>query len=281
MEGATSGEFIWTGKLLVHGNEAKMLDNIHLRELLLVSNNLTPDNVGDSMMRAVVLKAAIADPVGKARADQIIERIRAYARSADIGWTIFQQPIELKKKLTEVNIWQLIGVAGTLFDLNYCFERIEEASILTFENSAPVRFYLNGIFHYATALFLLDAKRNFEKGLPRPGTIIKALHPMGLGELLNPIYQVFDRPLGETMSYGDTILRNRNRQFVHGSFSPENIKDLVKDTDIFNENQRLRFVEYHRDLNDRVIMLRLQLTSILTRQDIDMTEFSPSKIYHL
>ncbi len=259
----------------------EMLDNIHLRELLLVSNNLTQNNIGDSMMRAIVLKAVMADPVDKARADQIVERIRAYARSADIGWMIFQQPIELRQTLTDLNIWQLIGVVGTLFDLNYCFERIEEASVLTFENSAPVRFYLNGIFHYATALFLLDAKKNFEKGLPRPGTIIKVLHPIGLSELLDPIYQVFDRPLGETNSYGDTILRNRNRQFVHGSFSPENIQGLVKDTNIFDKSQQLRFVEYHRDLNDRVIMLRLQLTSILSRQEIDLADFSPSKIYHL
>lgn len=258
-----------------------MLDDLHLQELLQVSNSLAHDNIGDSMMRAIVLKAVIGNPISKMRADEIMERIRAYARSAEIGWTIFQQPIELKQKLTDLNVWQLLGIVGTLFDLSYCFERIEEASIFTFENSAPVRFYLNGIFHYVTALFLLDTKRNLEKGLPRPGTIIKVLHPLGLGQLLDPVYQIFDRPLGDRNSYGDTILRNRNKHFVHGSFSPENIRDLVKDTNIFDENQRLRFVEYHRDLNDRVIILRLQLTSILSRQEIDMAHFSPFKIYHL
>ena len=258
-----------------------MLDDTHLKQLLLVSNNLTHDNIGDSMMRAIVLKAIMLDPVNKAKADEMVEKIRAYARSAEIGWKIFEQPIELKQKLTDLNIWQLIGIIGTLLDLNYCFERIEEAVILTFENSAPVRLFLNGIFHYVTALFLLDTKDNLKKGLPRPGNVIRVLHPLGLSELLDPIYQVFDRPLGERNSYGDTILRNRNRQFVHGSFSPENIRDLVKDTKIFDENQRLRFVQYHRDLNDRVIMLRLQLISILSHQEIDITDFSPSKIYHL
>ncbi len=209
-----------------------MLDDTHLKQLLLVSNTLTHDNIGDSMMRAIVLKAAMLDPVNMATADKMVEKVRAYARSADIGWKIFEQPIELRQRLTDLNTWQFIGIVGTLLDLNYCFERIEEAALLTFENSAPVRFFLNGIFHYVTALFLLDKKRNLEKGLPRAGTVIKVLHPIGLSKLLDPIYQVFDRPLGESNNYGDTILKNRNRQFVHGSFSPENIRNLVKDTNI-------------------------------------------------
>lgn len=258
-----------------------MLDDTHLRELVLVSNNLSHDNIGDAMVHAIILKAAMLAPMNQMRADETMEKIRAYARSADIGWQIFEQPIELPKKLIEVNIWQLIGVVSTLFDLNYCFERIEEAAIWTFENSAPVRFYLNGIFHYVTALFLLDKRDNLRNGFLRGGTIIKVLHPIGLGNLLDPIYQVFDRPMGESTTYGDTILRNRNKQFVHGSFSPENIRGLVKDTNIFDERQKIRFVQYHRDLNDRLIVLRLQLLSVLSRQEIDTVEFSPSKIYHL
>ena len=258
-----------------------MLDDTHLKELLIVSNSLTQDNVGDAMIRAMILKAAMLNPLNQARAHEIMEKIRIYARSAEIGWKAFEQPIMLHKKLTGENIWQLIGVVGALFDLNYCFERIEEAGILTFENSAPVRFYVNGIFHYATALFLLDKKDNLDLGFPRAGTIIRVLHPIGMDSLLDPVYQVFDRPFGETKSYGDTILRNRNRQFVHGSFSPKNIRSLVKDTNIFDEGQRRRFVQYHRDLYDRLIVLRLQVISILSRQEFNPAEFSPSKLYDL
>ena len=141
------------------------------------------------------------------------------------------------------------------------FERIEEASFFTFENSAPVRFYINGIFHYISTLFLLDYKRNRKNKLPHPGTVIKVLHPLGLTQLLEPIYQVLDRPFGEDFSYGQTILENRNKQFVHGSFSPENIQDLVDDSRIFDGTQRERFIQNHWDLYDRLILLRLRLLS--------------------
>ena len=258
-----------------------MLDDTHLMELQLVSSGLSNDNVGDAMQRAMLLKATLVSPVNQVKADEIIETIRHYARSADIGWRVFEQQIELPKKLTEENIWQLIGIMGALFDLNYCFERIEEARIFTFENSAPVRFYWNGIFHYITALFLLDKIDNLKMGLPHAGTVIKVLHPIGLGTLLDPLYQVFDRSFGVTKSYGDTILRNRNRQFVHGSFSPKNVRSLVKDTNIFDESQRLRFMQFHKDLYDRLIVFRLQIISILSRHVINPSDFSPSKIFRL
>ncbi len=258
-----------------------MFDEVHLRELYKISNNLTRENIGDSMAHAVVFRSLIVDPRNKDIADRMMNVIRAFARDVDIvGWVIFEEPIELKHELTEINIWQLIGIVGVLMDLNYCFERIEEAAIFTFENSTPVRFYINGIFHYVTALFLLDKGKNLEKGLPRPGTVIKVLHPIGLSDLLDPIYEIFERPLGEENSYGETIRKNRNRQFVHGSFSPENIRDLVRDTNIFDERQKLRFLQCHYDLNDQLIILRLKLLSILNHQEIDMADFSPSRIYH-
>ena len=133
-----------------------MLDNIHLQDLTQVSSALTHDNIGDSLLRAIVVKAAIVDPANLTISDRILEKIRSFARSADIGWKIFDQPIMPTRKLSDVQVWQLIGIVGTLMEINYCFERIEEASYFTFENSAPVRFYVNGIFHYVSALFLLD-----------------------------------------------------------------------------------------------------------------------------
>ncbi len=233
------------------------------------------------MIRASQIGSIIADPVIKARADMVLDRIRNFAREADIGWKIFEYPIEPDIKLTEMQTWQLMAIVGTLLEFNYAFERVEEASLFTFENSAPVRYYVNGIFHYLTALFLLDAKDNQKRGFSRPGNIIKVLQPMGLGHLLNPIYQVFDRPFGEEMSYGGTVLSIRNKGFVHGSFSPENIRKTVKDSNIFNEAQRIRFIQSHWDLFDHLIVLRLQLISVLTLANITFDNFSPSKLYHL
>jgi len=258
-----------------------MFDDSHLNDLMQISNSLSRDNVGDSMLRASQIGSIIDDPVIKARADTLLDKIRDFARGADIGWKIFENPIAPHIKLTEMQTWQLMALVGTLLEVNYAFERVEEASFFTFENSAPVRYYVNGIFHYLTALFLLDAKDSQKKGFSRPGTVIKVMQPMGLRHLLNPIYQVFDRPFGQTKTYGETVLLIRNKGFVHGSFSPENIRNAVKDSNIFDETQRLRFVQNHWDLFDRLIIFRLQLISILTFANATLDDFSPSKLYHL
>ena len=258
-----------------------MLDDAHLNDLLKISNSLSRDNIGDAMLRASLINSITVDSAIKIRADETLNKIRNFARDADIGWKIFENPIIPDVTLTDIQTWQIIAIVGTLLELNYSFERVEEASMFTFENSAPVRFYVNGIFHYLATLFLLDAKDNQKKGFSRPGTLIKALQPIGLGDLLNPIYQVFDRLFGVEMTYGQTILSIRNTGFVHGSFSPENIKKTVIDSHIFNELQRIRFVQNHWILFDRLIILRLQLISILTLMSISLDDFSPSKLYHL
>jgi hypothetical protein len=258
-----------------------MFDDAHVSDLLQISNSISRDNIGDAMFRASLMRSIIVDPATKIKAEEILNRIRNFAREADIGWKIFENPILPNITLTEMQTWQIMAIVGTLLELNYSFERVEEASMFTFENSAPVRFYVNGIFHYLATLFLLDAKDNQKRGFPRPGTLIKVLKPIGLGNLLNPIYQVLDRLFGAEMTYGQTILSIRNKGFVHGSFSPENIKKTVIDSHIFNELQRIRFVQNHWDLFDRLIILRLQLISILTLMSISLDDFSPSKLYHL
>jgi hypothetical protein len=255
-------------------------DNVHLKELIAISNSMNRDTIGHRMTRAMALRCLILHPAMQIRADEIMERIRGFTRTADVGWKIFEEPIMPSISLTEVQIWQLMGIVGTLLEFNYCFERVEEASFFTFENSAPVRFYVNAIFHYLTALFLLDTTHNKKKNLPRPGTVIKALHPMGLSHLLEPVYQVFERPFGDELSYGETILSIRNKGFVHGSFSPENIQRQVRDSRIFDETQKIRFIQNHWDLFDRLILLRLQLISILTYANVNLTTFTPSRLYH-
>jgi hypothetical protein len=128
-------------------------------------------------------------------------------------------------------------------------------------------------------MFLLDYKDSKKKGLPRPGTLIKVLHPLGLGDLLNPIYKVLDRSFEKKFSYGQTILKLRNKHFVHGSFSPESIKDLVVDSSIFDPKQRDVFVTYHLDLYSRLAILRLQIISILNNSGVDLEKISPNEIY--
>ena len=256
-----------------------MLDDINLNKLLQIASIVNQDNVGDSMVHSIVLRNTILNSRAINQADKILGKIRDFSRDADIGWVIFEKPILPESNLDEIQIMQFLGIIGTLLELNYCFERVEESVFFTFENSAPVRFYVNGIFHYLTALFLLDTKKNRRKKLPSPGTIVKVLHPIGLSELLDPIYQVFDRPFGEEKTYGETVLSIRNRHFVHGSFSPGNIRSLVKDSNIFNQGQRVEFLQNHWDLSDKLIVLRLQLISILTHLNVNLDDISSSKIY--
>jgi hypothetical protein len=61
-----------------------MFDEVHLRELYKVSNNLTRENVGDSMVHAVAFRSLIVDPRNKDIADRMMNVIRAFARDADI-----------------------------------------------------------------------------------------------------------------------------------------------------------------------------------------------------
>jgi hypothetical protein len=258
-----------------------MFDDINLETLNQIATNMNHENIGDSMERGIALQAAITEPLSKAESERCMVIIRKYARDADIGWPIFLVPIKLEVDLSDNQVLQLMGLSGTLLELNYCFERIEEATLFTFPNSAPVRFYVNGLFHYISALFLIDRMDKRHKHLPYPGTVINVLHPIGLSRLLDPVYVVLDRPFGQETSYGGTILKNRNKQFVHGTFSPENIQGLVKDTNIFDEPQKARFMQNHWDLLDRLIVLRLQVISILTQQKINPADFSPDKIYNL
>jgi len=263
------------------GETVNMLDNVNLREIKKISNSLTKDNIGDSLERAIVLQAAILNPSVRSEAIRELDKIRVFARQADYGWKSFNNPICSNCKLSEKQAWQLVTLVGTLHELLYCFDRVEETTFFTFANSTPVRFYVNGIFHYVSALFLLDWKKNKAKKLPHPGTVIKVLYPIGLSNLLDPIYEILDRRFGKELSYGETIRKNRNNHFVHGSFSPENIQDLVKDSNIFTESQKLRFLQNHWDLYDRLVILRLQIISLLTIQKVDFENFSPEKLYSL
>lgn len=258
-----------------------MFDASHLTELSKILNTINKDNVGDAMVRASLIRSLIADTNIRIKADQTLDSIRSFARSADIGWKIFKTPIDLEIPLSETSAWQIIAMVGTLMELYYCFERVEEASIFTFENSSPVRFYINGIFHYLASLFLLDMKDNKKNGFQYPGTLVKALQPLGLLDLLVPIYKIFDRQFGEKLTYGETILAIRNKQFVHGSFSPDNVRKIVKDSHIFNDIQRARFINNHWDLFDQLVILRLKLLSILTYSNINIEDFSPTRLFHL
>ena len=107
-------------------------------------------------------------------------------RNAEIGGMVFSSPPIISRDISDDEARQFIAIIGSLQEIIYCFERVDEASAQTFPYAAPVRFYVNSIFHYVSALFLLDYKKNKKLGFPRPGTVIKVLHPLELKILLDP-----------------------------------------------------------------------------------------------
>ena len=103
-----------------------MLDNSHLHELMQISDNLTHDNIGDSMMQAIVIKAAIGNPEILITSDRLLEKLRSFARGADIGWKIFKQPIMPAQELSDIQVQQLNGIVGTLVEINYCSKELKK-----------------------------------------------------------------------------------------------------------------------------------------------------------
>ena len=241
--------------------------------------NVNQDNIGDYLEIALMIQSLIINPFAGIKSEEYLDQIKKYAGQSDIGWRNFQEPILPIIQLSQLNIWQIYSIISSLQELSYCFERIEEAALLTWDRSAPVRFYVNGIFHYISSLFLLGWKDNEEQGLPYPGTVIKVLHPLGLSQLLSNVYEILNRKFGDQYSYGDTIRLIRNRHFVHGKFSPNDIAKVVQDGEIYDELQSTKFANYHREISNQIVLLKLRLISIVSILNIDVNIDLIKKIY--
>ncbi len=244
-----------------------------LRQLQSLANTSNSDNIGDALVKAIVISSAFADPAKLDDAEIYLSKLRDIARKADVGWRVFKTPPKTSHPITDSEAAQLILINFRLHELIYCYERVEEASALTWARSTPVRFYVNSIFHYISTFFLLDLKRNQKAGLPYPGTVIKVFHPLGCDDLLNPIYQILDTSFGTT-TFRETIRRVRNSQFVHGTFSPNDIKKLVKETRIHEIKQQLLFNSLQWRLFHQIVVLRLKIIALLTDANIDPSTFS-------
>jgi len=95
---------------------------------------------------------------------------------------------------------------------------------------------------------------------------------MGLSELLLPIKHILDSPFGGGISLGETIRRIRNKFLVHGTFSPSDISNVVKQTHLQDVGQRLRLTNLIWDLFNQVFILKLQLLSMLTAGNVNISE---------
>lgn len=240
-----------------------------LAEILELTYSITPDNIGDVYVKAANLYARISSENNRELGEDYVSKIRSLARKADVGWKLFGVPPKPSNKLSEEEYIQIATLISNLHGFCYGVERLDEASFVTGPNSPPVRFYINSLYHYISALFLLDREDN-EMG----GTVYKTLVPMGLSKLLTPIRHILDLPMGDGISFGETIRRIRNKFLVHGTFSPSDIANVVKQTHLREMDQRLRLTNLIWNLFNQVFILKLQLLSLLTSADVNINEMA-------
>jgi len=234
---------------------------------LLEQSRTTP--IGDSLAAAIAIFEQIEDPMVRRIAEEAMRGLRAIASRAQPGDLLFHNPPKLARDLTDMEFLQLARIDVSVHELCYCCEMIQTAANVTWEGSSPVRFYLNGLYHYVSSLFLVDTSKPTHKGLPMGGTVIRAVFPMGLADILEPIKTILDEPLGE-ITFGETILNLRHSDLVHGDFSPERIEYLIKQTQIRDPNQQERFAHLIWLLFHRLVMLHLKLMALIAADGKDI-----------
>ena len=230
----------------------------------------TPDNLGDILEKALEIRQNIGNETALKISELPLSKLRTFASRAEYGWKLFQDPIIPGKSLEDNEILQLTGIEYALHELCYCCERLDEASFLTWGGSSPTRFYLNGIYHYVSSMFLIDTSKETHRNLLMGGTVIRAIHPMGLSILLDPINEILQRDFGDTNSFGDSILKLRHSQLVHGDFSPNKYEYLVTDTHMRDPQQKEIFAQFVWDLFHELLLFDLNILALLTRLDPNM-----------
>jgi len=234
-----------------------------VHEIFWLGLSATRDNVGDIYERAIDLYGQIPSPHERQVAEYYITKIRSMAREADIGWRLFACPPMPAHSLTEEEQIQIITIVATLRSFCYGVERLDEASFVTGPDSTPVRFYINSLYHYIAALYLLDRNND-----PIGGTVYKTLHPMGLASLLDPIAEVLAKPMNG-MSFGETVRKIRNDFLVHGRFSPDDIATVVARTRMRDLSQVIRLADLIWELFNQSFILKLKLIALLTQAGTD------------
>jgi hypothetical protein len=240
-------------------------DDELLRQIYALATAVNSDNVGDAYAQAVALQQQIKGASNVHRAEQLIAQIRAIARDAEIGWKVFTVPPTAPRPLTEDEQLQLVTLIATLHTFCYGAERIDEASAATWPGSTPVRFYINSLYHYIAALYLLE-----RGGDPIGGMVFKALAPMGLSALLDPVKAVLEKPMEGGVNFGETIRQLRNGFLVHGTFSPDDVASVVNTTKLRNTTQVMRLTSLIWELFNQSFILELQLIALLSASGTDI-----------
>ena len=197
-------------------------------------------------------------------AEVSVKEMRGIIASSTNGTDLFSKPIVPTVELSDTEVLQFVFLEKALHEFCYCCEQLKIATELTYSGSTSSRFYLNSIYYYVSTLFLINIRENKANGLSMGGTVITALEPLKLSNMLNPIKKILEKPLGNQWCFGEVIRRLRNKSLVHGDFSLNQLESMVVETKIRELAEHLKFQDYIWELFHQVIILDLRIVSILT-----------------
>lgn len=246
-----------------------MSDDDRVKEVLFLALSATANNVGDVYVRVVDIYTHILSAEKQQLAEYYIAQVRSLARQAEIGWKLFANPPHSPCPLSDAEQIQLITIIATLNSFSYGVERLDESSFVIGPDSTPVRFYINSLYHFIAALYLLDKDND-----PMGGMVYKTLHPMGFDDLLAPVRDVLNKSMDAGVTFGETIRRIRNDFLVHGTFSPADISAVVRVTKLHDRTQILRLTNLIWELFNQSFILKLKLIGILTASGVDPYELA-------
>lgn len=230
------------------------------------------NNLADILEESLQDYLKITDLELSTIAEEALSGLRFMASGADFGWRLSVNPLMPDRSLSDIEILQLVGIERALNEMSYGFEMVEKSAEEGWGGSSSTRYYLNSLYHYISSLFLIDTSKKTHRGLPMGGTIIRALDPIGLSKILEPVSAVLKRTFGKKFTFGEAILMRRHSFLVHGTFSPKNIEYLVGDTQMRDFSQQLAFRKHMWDLFYHVVLLRLRILSVLTKLNIQFDE---------
>lgn len=247
------------------------LEQRDLKRLELLGNfleNISAHPIGNILIEATQLFEEIEEPLSRHVAEEAMCGIRSIASRVDSTSVLFSNPPVLNRHLSDIEFLQLIRIEWEIDELCYACEMVQTSAQVTWGSSTPTRFFLNAIYHYTSSLFLVDKSKPSHKDFPMGGTVICALNPLGLENLLIPIKEVLDEMFGDT-TYGEAILNIRHSDLVHGDFSPERIEYLVRKTQMRSPLQQDRFAELTWKFFHRLMIFHLRLLALIASTSLD------------
>lgn len=135
----------------------------------------------------------------------------------------------------------------------FAFDRLDEISDHAEPGSPSIAFYMNGLYHLLTAMFLLD-----KDGAPTGGMFSRVYRPLGMGECLDEVYGIFDRDIGG-LGFGEAIRRFRNKLLVHGTLANADLDGIYCDVDMLDAGNAASFHDGLHELRDALPRLAICL----------------------